>query len=171
VNLELGKGIPLVPANENQLQQVMINLIINASDAMPDGGSLVIQTSQTKTQRGTNMDGFGLVSRRKDDPGNSDYSHLRKNYNTAASMFQGAKKSAKYAIIKVTDTGAGIKKEDISRIFDPFFTTKEPGKGTGLGLSVCSRIIDSFGGKITVESQEGKGTTFSVILPAKPDLY
>ena len=68
--------------------------------------------------------------------------------------------------IEVRDTGAGIDEEVMGKIFDPFFTTKEPGKGTGLGLSISARIIDAFGGRITVESAKGKGTRFVIWLPA-----
>ena len=67
--------------------------------------------------------------------------------------------------IEVRDSGAGIDEQNMGRIFDPFFTTKEPGKGTGLGLSISARIIDAFGGRITVESAKGKGTRFVIWLP------
>ena len=67
--------------------------------------------------------------------------------------------------IRVSDTGIGIPQENLSKIFDPFFTTKPPGKGTGLGLSICHGIIDKLGGSISVTSQVGKGTTFSIKLP------
>jgi signal transduction histidine kinase len=70
----------------------------------------------------------------------------------------------------VTDTGTGIPEREIDKIFDPFFTTKDPGVGTGLGLSVSFGIIEQHGGRMTVESEMGKGTTFSVFLPiAKRD--
>lgn len=69
-------------------------------------------------------------------------------------------------IIEVADTGAGIPQENMSKIFEPFFTTKEVGKGTGLGLSVCYGIISEHGGRISVRSTPGKGTTFSISLPA-----
>jgi two-component system NtrC family sensor kinase len=70
-----------------------------------------------------------------------------------------------YVCAEITDTGHGIAKEDLDRIFLPFFTTKPPGKGTGLGLAICYGVIEKLGGRLTVESAEGKGTTFTVCLP------
>ena len=72
--------------------------------------------------------------------------------------------------IVVTDTGSGISKENLSRIFNPFFTTKPPGKGTGLGLSISQRIIDKLGGHISVTSELGHGTTFTIRLPQKGEV-
>ncbi len=68
--------------------------------------------------------------------------------------------------IDVADSGTGIDPDKIDKIFDPFFTTKEPGKGTGLGLAISARIIESFGGRITVESEPGRGSCFTVWLPS-----
>lgn len=76
----------------------------------------------------------------------------------------------RWVVISVQDTGEGILKEDLPHIFDPFFTTKDVGKGTGLGLSVSYGIVKKHGGRITVESEKGKGTTFTVALPAKDDM-
>ena len=68
--------------------------------------------------------------------------------------------------VRISDTGMGIKKEDLERIFDPFFTTKPPDKGTGLGLSISLRIVESMGGAMRVESDVGKGSSFEVYFPA-----
>jgi signal transduction histidine kinase len=68
--------------------------------------------------------------------------------------------------IRISDTGIGIKEEDRKSIFDPFFTTKAPDKGTGLGLSVSLRIVESMEGEISVESEEGKGSSFEIYFPA-----
>jgi len=70
-------------------------------------------------------------------------------------------------VIKVSDTGPGIPKDVLAKIFDPFFTTKEVGKGTGLGLSISYSIVEKLGGTITVDSEMGQGTTFTISLPVK----
>jgi two-component system NtrC family sensor kinase len=69
--------------------------------------------------------------------------------------------------IEITDSGVGIDEKNLKQIFDPFFTTKSTGKGTGLGLAVCYGIITAHGGKIEVESNENRGTTFYIVLPVK----
>ena len=69
-------------------------------------------------------------------------------------------------VLEVEDTGSGIPVENMSKIYEPFFTTKEVGKGTGLGLAVCYGIISEHGGRLSVRSNIGKGTTFSIFLPA-----
>ena len=134
IELELGlqEGLPLIMGDEQQFQQVIINLLINAMNAMPEGGRLII-----------NSERYSDV----EDP-----SHTSLNQS-------GVK-------ISIKDTGIGIPGENINEIFDPFFTTKDPGKGTGLGLSVSLRIIESFGGKISVESSPGEGTEFTIKIPA-----
>jgi signal transduction histidine kinase len=71
--------------------------------------------------------------------------------------------------LEVSDNGPGIPPELIDEIFEPFFTTKEPGKGTGLGLAVAAGLVDAMGGTIRVDSPEGRGTSFTVVLPAAPD--
>jgi PAS domain S-box-containing protein len=111
---------PLVTADSSQLEQVIVNLAVNARDAMPYGGTLTIET------------------------GSEDGS----------------------ARIVVSDTGEGMDAAVARQVFEPFFTTKEPGKGTGLGLSTVYGIVHQSGGTISLESNPGRGTTFTITLPA-----
>jgi two-component system NtrC family sensor kinase len=115
-------GIPEVMASTNQMRQVMLNIIKNAKEAMPKGGTLTVRTA-------------------------------RENNNV---------------LIHVQDTGMGIPEEIRDKIFEAFFTTKSKVKGVGLGLSVCYGIIRDHGGAIKVESEEEKGTTFTISLPIGP---
>jgi len=156
VTLAADNSLPPAYGDRRHIQQVFINLFINARDAMEGGGALAIRVSRDEPRTGENEGRpEGLVmGRRRDD-------------------FKGAFKSSvqrggnpDFLRVEVRDTGAGIPGEYLERIFDPFFTTKEPGKGTGLGLAVTARIIDSMGGRITVESIPGAGSTFTVWLPA-----
>jgi len=118
----LSPGLPAVYASPSELQQVLLNLVNNAIDAIGhEGGTVTVSTG---------LDDDGMVA------------------------------------LRVVDTGEGIPEANLERIFDPFFTTKPVGQGTGLGLSICYGIIDKLGGRITVESEVGFGTTFSVYLPA-----
>ena len=118
-----------VKADPGEIEQVILNLVVNARDAMPDGGHIVIET------------------------GNRDSSSI-----DAPALG--------WALIRVSDTGTGINEMTMKRIFEPFFTTKEQGKGTGLGLATVFGIIQQSGGEINVESEVGKGTTFTILLPA-----
>ncbi len=132
--LDLDPDVDDVEADENRLTQVLINLAVNARDAMPDGGEIVIRTFMAK-------------------------------YKPRADKFAREKE---YACISITDTGCGIRNEDLDKIFDPFFTTKSVGKGTGLGLSVVYGIMQSHKGYVDVESTVNKGTTFYLYLPPTP---
>jgi signal transduction histidine kinase len=120
----------------NQLENALLNLIINARDAMPDGGSLVIETANSVVadQQGVPADGTDLP------PGG-------------------------YATLIITDTGAGMTPGTLARAFDPFFTTKPPGRGTGLGLSMVYGFVQQSGGKVFLRSKEGLGTTITLYLP------
>ena len=127
-------GALVVMADSAQIEQVLMNLATNSRDAMPDGGRLVIETSEVQ------------VSEEKSPAGNFP-------------------KPDPYALIMVTDTGAGMNQRVRERVFDPFFTTKETGKGTGLGLSIIYGIIKQHGGLINVQSEPGRGTRFEIFLP------
>lgn len=132
LELRLREGLPLITADEQQFQQVMINLFINAMDAMQNGGKLTVTTEQYSNKQ-----------------------HPSDTFSNTSDVR-----------ITIKDTGTGIEEKHLNKIFDPFYTTKSPGKGTGLGLSVCLRIIESFGGNISVGSFPAEGTTFTIMLPA-----
>ena len=123
----LSPNLPPILGDPTHLQTLFLNLITNALDAMPQGGTLTIKTRQ--------------------GPG---------------SLFSG---DGEWIEIAITDTGIGITEESKKRIFEPFFTTKKIGEGTGLGLAICKQIIKEHSGRIDVESEVGKGSTFFVSIP------
>jgi PAS domain S-box-containing protein len=132
---ELTSGLPSTRGDASQLHQVILNLSVNARDAMPNGGTLTFSTS--------------LVSKKT----------VREKFPTAA--------LEEYARIIVSDTGMGMDENTRRRIFEPFFTTKGLGKGTGLGMAVVYGIVESHRGFISIESELGKGTTFTIYLPVE----
>ncbi|MDZ7951338.1 PAS domain S-box protein [Nostoc sp. DedQUE09] len=133
--INIPKNLWYVRGDITQLHQVLINLVINARDAMPNGGILQIAAEN-------------LVIGEHSAQINIDA------------------KVGSYIAIVVTDTGMGMSSEVQQRIFEPFFTTKEVGKGTGLGLSTALGIVKNHGGFVNVYSQLGRGTQFTVYLPA-----
>ncbi len=132
--------IPLVTVDETQIQQVILNLALNARDAMNGRGTLTVTTSSI------------VIA------------------TECIAVDGKAVEYGNYVRLTITDTGSGIPRELLKKIFDPFFTTKEIGKGSGLGLSVVYGIISKHHGYITVDSSMGVGTTFTVYLkPAAAD--
>jgi len=124
-NLELDAALPLAELDAAQLREVLLNLIHNAADAMPDGGEITIRTAAKPD---------GMIT------------------------------------IEVQDEGKGIPQEHLSKLFTPFFTTKPVGKGTGLGLAIIYGIVKMHRGQINVQSEVGRGTTFTISLPIKLNL-
>ncbi len=139
VPLRLEPGLGLIQADPGQIDQVIMNLVLNARDAIQAKaesalpGQLVLQT--------TNLD---LVAPSAEHPG----------------LAPGS-----YIVLQVSDTGCGMSPETRARLFEPFYTTKRPGKGTGLGLATIHEILRRLGGQITVQSQLGVGTTFALYFP------
>jgi two-component system cell cycle sensor histidine kinase/response regulator CckA len=135
VDLRHGRDLWFVKADINQFEQVIINLVVNARDAMPEtGGRVHIRTRNVSTAE-------------------------------CAEFGEAALTPADYVLVEVEDNGGGIPPEVKEKIFEPFFTTKEVGKGTGLGLSMVFGIVKQSGGFVFVESKVGKGTTFRIFLP------
>lgn len=132
----LYKDLMKIKADPTQLVQVLMNLAGNSKDAMPDGGTITIETTNISFED------------------KSPYLDLE---------------PGKYVLLKVSDTGYGIKEKIRSHIFEPFFTTKEVGKGTGLGLSIVYGIIKNHQGYISCYSDPDQGTTFKIYLPATSD--
>jgi signal transduction histidine kinase len=123
---QLDGALPTILADPDQLDQVFGNIVLNAIQAMPDGGRLVVKTS-------------------------------------ASSVEPSEGPSLEWVAISFADTGMGISKESLGRLFEPLFTTKA--KGIGLGLAVTKTLVEGHGGSIKVQSELGKGSTFTVRLP------
>jgi two-component system cell cycle sensor histidine kinase/response regulator CckA len=135
ITLDQGPDPKWVRADRTQLAQVILNLALNARDAMPAGGRLTLRT------------------RLSDPP------------ETPGRFERVWPPRVRVAVLTVSDTGTGIEPTIANRVFDPFFTTKSQGQGTGLGLSVVDGIVEQSGGDLWVESRPGAGTTFTIALP------
>jgi two-component system NtrC family sensor kinase len=146
-------GVGRAGISAERFRQVLLNLMINAVDAMEGKGTLRVRTFVVQPWV---PPALRKARRRASDPPEVDVLRLR---GVAGSRPGGA------LAVSVSDTGCGIGPKALPSIFDPFFTTKEAGKGTGLGLSVSLAIVEGAGGEIVVESGEGEGSTFTVILP------
>jgi two-component system cell cycle sensor histidine kinase/response regulator CckA len=140
VETKLDESLPTIMADAGQIQQVVMNLCVNARDAMSGGGKLSIATAT-------------VVIGANDPKAPADA------------------KTGTYLKMSVTDSGSGMDQDVLTRIFDPFFTTKDKGQGSGLGLSVVYGIVKGHEGFVTVSSQPGQGTVFSVYFPVsgKPE--
>jgi signal transduction histidine kinase len=140
LEIQPAEGLLPVMADAGQLEQLLLNLILNARDALPAGGRIVVRTA----------------NRRLPDGSPEAY---------RANLADGL-----YVLLQVIDNGVGMDQATQVRIFEPFFTTKEPGRGTGLGLSTVYGIVRQMGGAVTVLSERNQGATFSVFLPVAPPI-
>jgi PAS domain S-box-containing protein len=130
----LTNDVCLVNGDDGQIQQSLLNLLINARDAMPEGGVISVQSEKI-------------------------------NFDTRTPSTIGESRTGEYIAISVTDHGIGMERQIQQRIFEPFFTTKDQGKGTGLGLAVVYGVVNSHNGFITVQSEPGIGSQFTLYFP------
>lgn len=135
VKTSVAPDLWLVLGDATHMTQMLMNLSVNACNAMPQGGTLTIEA------RNQVIDAIYVRMHPEARPG-------------------------RFVVVPVTDTGTGIPREHLDKIFEPFFTTKGPGKGTGLGLATVLGIVKGHGGFVNVYSEVGRGTKFSVYLPA-----
>jgi hypothetical protein len=163
VDIALADSLPLVTGDRYQLQQVLVNLFVNAADALEGLKDPVVRVS---TAERTRRPAPELRARRKDDHPGIDYTHRRRLHAPPRSLLaEPGAEGGSVVEVMVSDNGPGIPQELLDQIFEPFVTTKEVGQGTGLGLAVCARLIEGMGGVIRAES-EGTGATFRIVLPA-----
>ena len=144
----LDSGAGLVLADPAQMRQILLNLVLNARDAMPHGGKITLSTRAGEFPRANFPSEFPCEM-------------------SGEASSKAAPGSARRAVLLVVkDNGCGMDAETRARLFEPFFTTKNPGQGTGLGLATVQRIVSESGGMIEVESEPGRGTRIEVFLPA-----
>ncbi len=147
-NIELkmvyGRDVSNIRADQGQFEQVLINLAVNARDAMKKGGVLTIRTSQIAV-----------------DANHAISADLIAPYDEDARLPDG-----NYVLLEIIDTGCGISRSIVQKIFEPFFSTKEVGSGTGLGLATVYGIVKQTGGYVFVASKENEGSNFSLFFPA-----
>jgi signal transduction histidine kinase len=147
MQLDLSEKVPRAKIDPEQFRQVLINLMQNAMQAMDSRGRITVSTAPRKLLRGA----WGM--HREGD---------------AADRGSRPDENTEFVEVSVRDTGPGISQKVLKNLFVPFFTTKE--QGTGLGLAISQSIVQNAGGTIDVQTQSGAGTTFTILLPAAPDL-
>lgn len=164
IDVALADDLPPVNGDPYQFQQVLVNLVLNAADALEHTDSPCIEL---RTARIEFRPRLRVPIRREDDPPEIDYSHRRRFHQmprmTRDELFRPGESIVQIVLV---DNGPGVPDDLREQIFEPFVTTKEPGKGTGLGLAVSARMIDAMGGTITADRAEIGGARFTILLPA-----
>lgn len=152
LRMDLGERAPILRLDPAQVKQAIVNLMANAFEAMPDGGTLTVGT------RVTRADQRALGDRLDGAPGDTgEIANASRHESTEAPTLE------EWVEVSVSDTGGGIPEGILDEVFNPFFTTKEA--GTGLGLALVRRIVRAHGGGVDVDNRPGQGVTFRIILP------
>jgi PAS domain S-box-containing protein len=164
VTLDLPKDLPLVYVDPRQITQVLGNLVVNACQAMLKGGELLVLsrvegTVSSEQRTGSREQGVESREQKVENRDQAVKTDPLIPNNPSSALRTG------WLLISVKDTGSGITPENMSKLFEPLFTTKP--KGIGLGLAVSKKLVEANGGRIEVQSEPGKGSTFTVFLPVK----
>jgi signal transduction histidine kinase len=157
LSLTLDDEVPMVRGERHELEQMLVNLLLNAADAMDRVGTLAVVSY--RLEPGELEDS---VVRREDDP---PQAWVPRRLSPRVRHWLETTQPAAILKLVVADSGPGIADEDTERVFDPFFTTKQSGQGTGLGLAIVARVIDDLRGTIWVERAREGGAAFHVLLP------
>ncbi len=158
VEVSRGEGVPMVLGDRGALEQVFVNLLLNAVDAAGEGGRLAVAASAASlgVEEG--------APRRVSDA--RDGASARRVRLRGSRHLASARDGSSAAQVVVGDSGPGVQADLVGRIFDPFFTTKPPGRGTGLGLAIVQRTVQDHGGRVDVATAREGGAAFIVTLPA-----
>ena len=157
VDVAVASGLPQVLGEAAALEQVFVNLLLNAVDAAGEGGRISVVASATRV-------GDADAERRGSDPPERSAAPERQ-FRRSSRHLEGMADGGVAVQVVVADSGSGVPAELLNRIFDPFFTTKPPGRGTGLGLAIVQRIVQDHGGRVDVARAREGGAAFAVTLP------
>jgi len=167
VEMKLPEGSLVVSGDRHQLQQALVNLFLNAAQAMEGDGTLLIEAESRALKAGEGgiprRRATDYQRRRATDPKNEDFDVVRSSFSGLPEL----RENDPVVALTITDSGPGIPQEILGRIFDPFFTTKATGEGTGLGLSITYGIVEAHGGALWAGNHERGGAQFTILLPEK----
>ncbi len=160
LQLELASSAPRLLGARHEIEQLFVNLFLNAADAMDGTGTLTVRTLCA-----TAAEMLVARPRRADDP--PAFVAARDPSPRMREWLERQRREELVAKVIVADTGPGVPPEDVERIFDPFYTTKAPGRGTGLGLAIVARVVENLGGVIWVQPARGHGAAFAMLFPMR----
>lgn len=160
LRLELASSAPKLWGARHELEQLFVNLFLNAVDAMQGEGSLTVRTECAAAR-----EMLAPRLRRAGDP--ADFVTRREPISRQQGWLERIEAGELVAKIVVADSGPGVPDADVDRIFDPFYTTKEPGRGTGLGLAIVARIVENLRGVVWVQPARGHGAAFAMLFPVQ----